>query len=115
MFSEAAQTRRQCFLAMFPKGGQTRTYCFLAMFPEGEQTMRHCVSATKIKLEKQNMFFTLLGEHFWFQGSKLTMFLSLPRRNVFLSFIAFYLLHVDRNNLPYLRVFYILLFVVVQY
>ena len=33
--SSPRQTRKHCFLAMFPKGGQTRKHCFLAMFPKG--------------------------------------------------------------------------------
>jgi hypothetical protein len=32
------QTKKLCFLAMFPEGGQTMKHCFLAMFPEGGQT-----------------------------------------------------------------------------
>ncbi len=42
MFPEGGQTRKRCFLAMLPKGGQTRKRCFLATFSEGGQTRKHC-------------------------------------------------------------------------
>ena len=40
-FEDRGQTRKYCFVAMFPKGGQTRKHCFLAMFLEGGQTRKH--------------------------------------------------------------------------
>ena len=41
MFLEGGQTRKHCFLAMFPNVGQTRKHCFLAIFPAGGQTKKH--------------------------------------------------------------------------
>ena len=43
------QTKKYCFLAMFPKGGQDRKHCFLVIFPgggtlfpsQGIQSMKH--------------------------------------------------------------------------
>ena len=43
--AECGQTRKHCFLTMFPVGKQTKKHCFLAMFSEGGETRKHCFVA----------------------------------------------------------------------
>jgi hypothetical protein len=53
------QTRKHCFLAMFPEDGKTRKHCFLAMFPNGGQTRKHCLH-NKIVRKILKIFLNLL-------------------------------------------------------
>jgi hypothetical protein len=50
----SGQTRKHCFLAMFPKGGQTRKHCFIAMYVSQRWTNQDTLFHSHVSQRRTN-------------------------------------------------------------